>query len=336
MENQLVFFDLIKQKLQPGVNLADYLKEHLFLSKDSAYRRLRGETSLSFEEIIKLAKDFNISLDNFVGSNNKDAEVIFHLQRFRFNPTRYLTWIEKEFTIPSFDYDFEMLYSAKGLPVYYNFIFPEIAVFKAYYYNKVLLNNKDFDGVVFDFQMAYDLFLGNQQEVQQLKDKIYLKYLNTPSTEIWNIHTFDGHLQQIRYSWETGLFKDKENALLLMDKTQEMLNNTKAQAEKGLKINPEYPDDTYGAFNMYFSELVHLEHTFWRKIDEQQSTFIIHNIGDFIFTYNEVFCKRTMYYLKNLMEKATNISKQSPKARHRLFKTIEKKVMALRMEIEEG
>ncbi len=45
------FPDLAKQKLNPDVSIVDEIALLLDMSKDSAYRRLRSEIALTFDEI---------------------------------------------------------------------------------------------------------------------------------------------------------------------------------------------------------------------------------------------------------------------------------------------
>ncbi|MBA2329659.1 MAG: hypothetical protein H0V91_08575, partial [Flavisolibacter sp.] len=65
MATQLIqdtLFQRIKEKLSPNQSLADVISEILFVSNDSAYRRIRGETPLVLEEAQLLCQHFDISL----------------------------------------------------------------------------------------------------------------------------------------------------------------------------------------------------------------------------------------------------------------------------------
>lgn len=57
----------IKRRLPTSTKIVDVLIESLELSKESAYRRLRGEVPFTFEEIAILAKNYGISLDSLLG-----------------------------------------------------------------------------------------------------------------------------------------------------------------------------------------------------------------------------------------------------------------------------
>ncbi len=69
----------MKDRLPEGVNLAHTLMDILCLGKESVYRRLRGEVPFTFNEVVFLAKHFNISLDGIMGEKVSNG-AMFNLQ----------------------------------------------------------------------------------------------------------------------------------------------------------------------------------------------------------------------------------------------------------------
>jgi len=65
MNDQKRFFEALKARIGK-YQLVDKVVESLKVSEDAAYRRIRGVKELSFSEILKLAKDFSLSLDEVV------------------------------------------------------------------------------------------------------------------------------------------------------------------------------------------------------------------------------------------------------------------------------
>src|SRR6185503_15552827 len=63
---QSLFFEQIRKRLSPHVSFVDELAELLDISRDSAYRRMRGETVLSLDEVKKLSVRFKISVDSII------------------------------------------------------------------------------------------------------------------------------------------------------------------------------------------------------------------------------------------------------------------------------
>lgn len=62
--------DAIKNQLPYNKKLVAYLEDLLDISKESAYRRIRGEIAFSIEELTSVAKDLNLSVDEILGSDS--------------------------------------------------------------------------------------------------------------------------------------------------------------------------------------------------------------------------------------------------------------------------
>ena len=67
---QQIFFQHIKSNLAAHLSLVDEVADLLNISNDSAYRRIRGEKPLTFEEMSKLCVHYKISLDQLFHLNN--------------------------------------------------------------------------------------------------------------------------------------------------------------------------------------------------------------------------------------------------------------------------
>lgn len=70
VELQTAFLKQIKNVLAQHLTLVDALAEQLNISNDSAYRRIRGEKHLTFDEIQILSAHCKISLDSFLHLQN--------------------------------------------------------------------------------------------------------------------------------------------------------------------------------------------------------------------------------------------------------------------------
>src|SRR5438046_4320214 len=65
-ELQKRFFSQLKSRLPQHLSMVDEVAELLNISNDSSYRRIRGEKSISLEEIQKLCSHFKLSLDQLL------------------------------------------------------------------------------------------------------------------------------------------------------------------------------------------------------------------------------------------------------------------------------
>jgi len=67
---QTNLFQYIKSVVPANLSFVDEIANALEISTDSAYRRIRGEKQVSFEEIQKLSNRFRISIDQVLSLKN--------------------------------------------------------------------------------------------------------------------------------------------------------------------------------------------------------------------------------------------------------------------------
>ena len=68
---QIQFLNRIKELIPDSNSFTDEIADVLDISSDSVYRRLRGETLLSINEIYDLCTHYNISFDLFTAMDSK-------------------------------------------------------------------------------------------------------------------------------------------------------------------------------------------------------------------------------------------------------------------------
>ncbi len=333
---QARLFELIKNVYKSEEPLAKTIAKVLSISLNSAHRRIREETALTLEECQKLAQYFNVSLDKAVDVSSNKA-IDFHFEQFdQANFNAYLEFIDREFERrKAFDMQHTTL-TAKDIPSFYFFLYPELLVFKAYYYARVMWDIKAFADVPFDYHNIAKVLEMLIQDLKPKAKKITESYVLFPTIEIWNEYTIDGHLQHIKYAWETDYFANKENALLILERTEDLLRHIKKQAVSGRKFLVNGDEEVGAKYELYYSEGIQLENTILTTWDTIQSTFIIYNTGDYLITSNDGFCRRVQTYLENMKTRSGLISKFSEKERNRLFSKMQKKIDNLRKLIELG
>jgi hypothetical protein len=122
---QSAFLDRVKKNLPPHLSFADDLAELLAISRDSAYRRIRGETVLSLDEVKKICSHYGVSMDVLL---SPDDEIIsFHHRRIDNNHFTFDHWLRSVLgnleMISSFP-EKELFYGAKDIPIFHYFNYP--------------------------------------------------------------------------------------------------------------------------------------------------------------------------------------------------------------------
>ena len=80
MEDQIRLFEIVKSKIPNNLNLVDEIEDLLGLSKESAYRRVRGEKVLSFAEWKMICGKYQLSMDEIINAKSEKGAL------FQYNP----------------------------------------------------------------------------------------------------------------------------------------------------------------------------------------------------------------------------------------------------------
>jgi transcriptional regulator with XRE-family HTH domain len=324
---QVRFLNLIKRKIEPGNSMVYELADLLKISNDSVYRRLRGETNLSFEEILLLSNRYHISMDML--NESEPGLVAFHysmLDRPEYFRRHWIMMLNDLKAIQAAEKK-EILYAAIDIPIFHHFNYPALMAFKMFYWQREVINDPDLKDKQFDIEMI-------DKAIFDIAADIYRTYAAIPSSEIWTEETINSTIKQIRFYHDSGLFSSNADALKVVDElTAEMINIEK-QAEEGRKtdLSGEYPE-IKGLFSLYTSDIEIGSNTVLTRRDDTDAIYMGFQTFNTIITTNSRFCADTEVWLRNLIKKSTLISGVSQKQRYQFFQLQRNKINRLREHI---
>jgi len=312
---QALFFQHMKAKLPGHLSLVDEVAEFLNISNDSAYRRIRGEKSISFEELQKLCVHYKISLDNFL--HLQSDSFIFNGKLNSESENSFDEWIENILALLQLFNSYtrkHVYFLLKDIPPYIHFFMPELARFKFFFWMKSILHYKSLNGVKFLLDdPRYDKYDAIVKKISDL-------YLKIPMTEIWNVESIESTLRQIPFHRDAGSFKNPAEVNLLYSKVEEMINHLERQAEIGLKFNVgQEPKDQSTEYRMYVNELILGDNTTYAELEDMRITFLNYGVLFVVHTRDERFNKAMGENFDNLIKKSTMISKSGERERIRFF-----------------
>ena len=305
-EMQDVFIKHLKQIVPSNVSLVDDIADLLKISNDSAYRRLRNETELSLDETYKICKHYRISVDS-VFSNKGDSVTCNYIKLTdsEENFDSYLTSLLTQLERLQKSEDAKIIYAAEEIPIFHSFYSKELAAFKLFYWQRSVLNIPTYQTKKFDWDVISDKQLA-------LTHKIHQTYLQIPSTEIWTNETINTTIKQIEYYFESGAFKEKEDAILILQELKKM-----AQAINGYAEDENKSKNT--SFNLYNSDLVIGTNCIHVTLAGSVMSYISFNTMNSLTTSNHQFCEEIEHWMKNLIKKSTLISSIAEKQRFQFF-----------------
>lgn len=327
-EVQAGFFQSIKSQLAKHVSLVDEVADCLNLSPDSAYRRIRGETSLSMLEIVEICRYFNVSFDQLTGQKANQVSFEYRpLHETSFNFLQYLRHIEENLKIIAAAEEKEVVYMANEIPLFHLMHAPELASFKLFFWQKTILDFSEFRSKKFKL---YEI----DEEVNQLSRSVRDLYVEIPSIEIYHSETIDTTLKQIEYYVEAGFFEKHEEALLLLDKVSEVMDHIRLQCEQGHKFRKSRKQKANnlqgGTYTVFHNEVLHMDNAILVKMGQRYLSFLTSNGLNSLLTKSDLFYEEYYRALKVLQGKSTLISGSSEKERNKVFINYQRKIDVLK------
>ncbi len=318
---QQQLFQFIKTKLPAEASVADEVAKLLGISSDSAYRRMRAEKQITFEELYKLTLHYKISLDQLM--NIQTGSILFqgnfiNNKTYRYND--YVTGIIQQLTYFNSHKQKEFYYLCKDTPIFYYFISKELAAFKYYFWMGTLIYFPEFRNK----KVNLDDY---PPELELLGDKVNELYTQLDSLEIWNIESWNTTFHQIDYYIGSQMFKSEEDVLRIYEGIERVVDHLEEQAKRGYKFLANDPDKKpCGKFKMYFNEIVIQDNNMMALLDNTRISFIPHTAINYLMTRDIAYSENFYQYVQNLIKRSTLISEVSEKERARFFRRVRERI----------
>lgn len=328
---QQLLFKRIKELLPSHLAMVDEVADKLNISNDSAYRRIRGEKPISLEEAQVLASHYKISIDQML--HLKSDAFIFTGRITNNSDFKYENWLEA--VVAHLQYFLShkpchLFYLAKEIPFYYYFLVPEVAAFKSFFFMKSILYYDDWKSVKFSVQDDYSRY-------HELMQKSSHLFASLPSTEVWSIENITSTLHQIEFYRATGAIKTDQDAVVVLDKLDLMIDHIELQAEYGVKLRRgQDPATATTPYKMFINDIIIGDNMQLMQLGDKYMTAINHSVLNFITTMDESFNAYSKKMLDNLAQKSTLISAVNEKERLMFFNRLRGKVNDARTKIISG
>lgn len=300
MVSQQDFFNSLKLVIPDYQNLACTVAETLNISVNEAYKKIRGTSLLNINQIFNLADAFSAPFIytpnqsptvtfNYPAIDKHNPDMLAYLKGMLFNLERIQKSKKKHITITTDD-----------MPLFHFFKYPELTCYKLFFWADNIVSGST----------AFEMKLFSQEIIDTAK-KMNQAYLEIPSTEIWSKETIAGTLEQIRYGFEAGFFKDKALALLIVEQLAHCVNDVCSYALGCKKtINPNH------LFNWYSCDVLG-SITYLVDLGESMECFNRFNTFNYLKTTDQTYCQQTKDWMSSLIKKSVSFSGQGEKQRNR-------------------
>ncbi len=323
------FVAQLKTIVPPNLSLADELADLLQVSTDSIYRRLRCQSAFSFDEVALISKKFGLSVDALLSLDSLQVSFTFNpMFEENANFGNYFKWFSEYLAglvdIPNTN----IIYTAEDVPIFRHFNYFNLSAFKSFYWSKAVLNTEFFVGKKFNTSIV-------PKEIIETNKRAYNCYSQLNSIEIWTEETLTSTLKQVEFFWESDLFENKEQVILVINDIRQMISELKTDCENSFKNHPS----RRGEFKLYNSEVMIGGNC--AMIEPGSSKFstrvyLGHNTFNSLSTYNAAFNRETRLWMDNLIKKSLFLSGSAEKQRARFFKKMDDQINLLEKGILDG
>ena len=329
---QTSILEAVQEKLDPAISFADELADCLSISKDSAYRRIRGDTLFDIAEVEILTRKFDLSLDKIF--KLEKSTISFNTESINLTDFTFENYLESVYTnlalIQRLD-EKDLYFSARDIfpPHYYQI--PELSAFKLYFWLKSYVSHPDFRDIDFDLTNLPP----SLESALVTARKTWNAYLKIPCTEIWTYETANITLRQIEYCRQAGHINQRDSGILCQ-KFRELTQHIEHEAELGRKFTINSTAYEEGAaYNLYFNEVALGDNSILFKMGEKKMAFIVYSSINYLATADDKFCNMLEAHFDNTMKHAILISETSEKIRNSFFKKLLNKIQILENRVNE-
>lgn len=320
-ELQQQLFKTIKSKLPESASMADEIASLLEISTDSAYRRIRGEKTISLDELEILCRHFQVSLDAML--QMKQGGIVFqgqYLDKDNFDFKEYITSVMQNMAYINSLKEKCFYYLCKDLPIFHHYHLREIAAFKWFFWLKTYFQFPGFEKRKFRFSDHPD-------EIFAIERKALDFYNQIPSVEVWNLESMNIFFRQIEFYREGQVFESEADIYKLYEALGHLWSHLEKQAAFGFKFNYGDPHQKpLGSFKMYFNEVLLGDNTMLVEMDGARMAYIAHTTINFMLTKDKSFTDNMHRHIQNQMQRSTLISEVSEKERARFFRIIRERI----------
>jgi len=296
---QVAFFDRLKNAMPPNVNLAAELAAILKVSTDSIYRRFRGETALLYTDIVKIQKKMNLKQAVLFPVDTIE-EVNFILARPAYgNDIKpFLQEIADQMSLAQRRAQLHVSLTSDDLPFFMHFLTPGLLRFKLNVFSNSPMDPNGH---------------GEEpnEEMQHLFSTILLRWLEADSDEVWGPAPLDSTLKQIEYSVANGLI-NKKYAESLHKELNTLIDIINEWSSSGRKNAGPILG---GNIKLYRSELNVGEMNLILRFGEEVSVYKSNYGYGYLQTEHPKFCQETQEWITEMENKGILISNSGEKFR---------------------
>lgn len=308
-DEQVEFFNRLKEAF-PNDSLAYELSDILNLSADSIYRRFRGETALSYGELLKIQQALNLKHSILFPTDHiEEVNFIYARPAYGNDMQIFLQEIANQMSLAHRKEQLHVSLASDDLPFFMHFLTPGLLSFKLHVFSNTPIN---FDGHKEE----------NAPELDKLFSTILVRWLEANSDEVWGSAPLDSTLKQIEYAVENKLISTAHAASLFKE-INLLIDIINEWARTGKKSTGPIQG---GNIRLYHSELNVGEMNLILRFGEEVSVYKSNYGYGYLRTEHPIFCQQTSEWIQEMENKSILITGSGEKYRIRYMDMLRESV----------
>lgn len=326
MDHQYHFFEQLQMHFASRQAMVTEVASTLGLSKDAIYRRLRGTTVLSTNELVQLAHHYGVRL-----SNPDDAHYFAfnHAETVIRSPGDYLAQLTDRLTKIQRLSNLFIYLANPGLPFFHEMVYPRLFAFKLFIYGSTCWN---FPGWR-DRKFSVDLI--DRKVLEQARTIGEYSY-TIPGRELWTMGMLRATLDQIEYMHITGRFAAEAEAEALLDELESLVQHLESMARHGRKFLPGSSSTDGPEFFPAHNEVANNDNVILIDSDQISSLFVTFITPNFLQTEEPIFCDLTREWFQGIDSMSSSLGAEAGKYRTWYFNRFYAQLRSTRQRLFSG
>lgn len=324
---QADFFLRLSRRFESRTEMVSEIGEVLHVGRDAVYRRLRGDTTLSAQELINLSRHYKIRLDG--GKSGRPQ--MYYPAGNEANATSekdYFLSLEKQIVLAKTMTEATVDYATPELPLFYELYSPTLLAYKTYLFGLTTWNFEKWKGKNFSMDLI-------DPEIYEIAERSMKAAYSFPSRELWSIGILDVTLRRIEHGVQIGYLNDPGLVETMFNEIEAIVQHMEDMTRLGKRFVPsEKPTEESPDFRVYHNELSNTNSVIIVDSKLQCIVFSTLVTPNYLVTYDERIANQMKLWFNNLLERANVLSADSAKYTATYFHNLRRNIGNTKQRIE--
>lgn len=294
------FFERLAERFPSRSALVHAVAEDLHVGRDAIYRRLRGDTALTADEMMRLAEIYHLRTpisppraEQASSLRYPDDHGPIRNEFDYFNQLHHR--LEKLRRLPGARID----HASPDLPLHYELSMPVLRSFKIFIFGITTWNLEKWKGRPFSTELTGDA-------LHRLVETTVQQQYSMPTREIWSVGALDVTLRQVNYMAQIGGFANPDDLEQIFSELYRLVDHLEQQVRFGRRFPPgTRPGPGAPDFRVYHNELSSTNNIVLVNSDIRPFLFSSLLTPNYVASSDPDLCAEAQTWFDNLVERGS-------------------------------